>query len=62
MTTNQEASYAAMRARVDKQIASEVQAGAKRSDAWWSAPRCVLGHIAANPITCATCADDRGRT
>lgn len=63
-TTNQDphpASYAAMRLRVDKQIADEARAGAERPDPWWQAPRCVLGHIAATPTSCPTCAADRGR-
>lgn len=60
-TPNQEASYAAMRARVDAKIASEQRDGAERPDPWWQAPRCPLGHIAASPTTCPTCAAERGR-
>mgnify|MGYP003441235728 CR=1 FL=1 len=65
MTTTTEAphhaSYAAMRLRVNAKIAEEVRAGAERPDPWWQAPRCVLGHIAATPTSCPTCAADRGR-
>lgn len=56
------ASYAAMRERVDAKIAEEVRAGADRPDAWWQAPRCVLGHIAKSNASCPTCAADRGRS
>lgn len=66
MTTTKEAphhaSYAAMRERVDAKIAEEVRAGADRPDAWWQAPRCVLGHLlAAHGEECATCTADRGQ-
>jgi hypothetical protein len=56
------ASYAAMRERVDAKIAEEVRAGAERPDAWWQAPRCVLGHLlAVHGSECVTCTADRGQ-
>ena len=63
-TPNQEASYAAMRARVDAKIASEQRDGAERPDPWWQAPRCPLGHLLdAHGAVCSTCppSRDRGR-
>jgi len=58
--TPHHASYAAMRARLDEQIAREKEAGATLADPTWEAPRCVLGHIATTPDACHICTAERG--
>lgn len=55
-----EASYAALRERIDAQIAKEKQAGATLADPTWEAPRCVLGHITTAPDACHVCTAERG--
>ena len=58
--TPHHASYAAMRARLDEQIAREKEAGATLTDPTWEAPRCVLGHITTAPDACHICTAERG--
>ena len=57
--SKQDATYAAMRARVDAQIDHEVQAGAVIADRTYEAPRCVLGHVLDGDV-CEVCATEKG--